>query len=96
MSKSTRNGWPCPSCGNKTGIVESRHAEYGVRRRRECRVCKDRFTTVETEVGDFGNAHKLGMTVFRAKQDHVDQILSRMAGLQIELEAIFNPNDELA
>jgi hypothetical protein len=47
-------------------------------------------------VGDFGNAHKLGMTVFRAKQDHVDQILSRMAGLQIELEAIFNPNDEPA
>lgn len=39
----------CPSCGNaKTQVVDTRSA----RRRRKCPQCSERFSTVETIVGD--------------------------------------------
>lgn len=40
----------CPSCGaSETRVVDSRPAENGaaIRRRRECEVCEQRFTTYE-------------------------------------------------
>ena len=37
----------CPYCGNKTKVVDSRSAGEGIRRRRECRTCGQRFTTYE-------------------------------------------------
>jgi transcriptional repressor NrdR len=37
----------CPYCGGKTKVVDSRSAGEGIRRRRECLVCGQRFTTYE-------------------------------------------------
>lgn len=38
----------CPKCGGKTGICDSRKVSARrVRRRRECKVCGERFSTVE-------------------------------------------------
>lgn len=38
----------CPACGaNDTRVVDSRDTGEHVRRRRECQVCSDRFTTHE-------------------------------------------------
>ena len=37
----------CPYCGNKTKVIDSRSAGEGIRRRRECLACGQRFTTYE-------------------------------------------------
>lgn len=41
----------CPVCGERTLIYDSRPDESGesVRRRRKCRVCGYRFTTIEVD-----------------------------------------------
>ncbi len=39
----------CPKCGfEETKVIDSRQAENKIRRRRECIVCGNRFTTFET------------------------------------------------
>ncbi len=37
----------CPYCSSETKVLESRTAEDGMRRRRECLQCENRFTTYE-------------------------------------------------
>lgn len=38
----------CPGCGGLTKVTDTRDVRpYGVRRRRECLRCKERFTTYE-------------------------------------------------
>ncbi|HEX2036442.1 MAG TPA: transcriptional regulator NrdR [Chloroflexota bacterium] len=38
----------CPHCGHPdTSVIETREADASVRRRRECRACRERFTTYE-------------------------------------------------
>lgn len=39
----------CPQCGGETHITNSRKSCDSVRRRRECRECGYRFTTIEIE-----------------------------------------------
>jgi transcriptional regulator NrdR family protein len=37
----------CPACGSPTRVIDSRKAARQVRRRRECKECGQRFTTLE-------------------------------------------------
>lgn len=37
----------CPKCGSGTYVVDSRHKPSRIYRRRECRVCGNRFSTAE-------------------------------------------------
>ncbi len=37
----------CPFCGSKSKVVDTRSSGEGVRRRRECKDCGQRFTTYE-------------------------------------------------
>ena len=37
----------CPYCGKKSKVVDTRSSGEGVRRRRECKACGQRFTTYE-------------------------------------------------
>lgn len=37
----------CPTCGSATHVIDSRKATRWVRRRRECKECGERFTTIE-------------------------------------------------
>jgi transcriptional repressor NrdR len=37
----------CPYCGYRSRVIDSRDAEEGIRRRRECLQCQARFTTYE-------------------------------------------------
>ncbi len=37
----------CDNCGEETRVIDSRHGEHFIRRRRECMACKVRFSTVE-------------------------------------------------
>lgn len=41
--------FPCPDCGAKTGVKDSRPSlrANGIRRRRKCEGCEKRFTTLE-------------------------------------------------
>lgn len=39
---------PCPGCGNsQSDVMESRESPLGLRRRRQCRSCAHRWSTVE-------------------------------------------------
>ena len=41
----------CPHCGScRTGVIDSEVKDGRTRRRRECKRCKQRFTTVEIYV----------------------------------------------
>ncbi|MHB8781420.1 MAG: transcriptional regulator NrdR, partial [Candidatus Geothermincolia bacterium] len=54
-----------PFCGNEdTKVIDSRPAEEGsvIRRRRECKVCRSRFTTFE-------RFEVVGLTVVKSNQD---------------------------
>ena len=42
----------CPSCGTQTSVLETRKASGGVRRRRACPDCGERFTTREQLVAE--------------------------------------------
>lgn len=43
----------CPVCFEKTKVVDSRHHEDSVTRRRECLSCGHRFTTIEVDLDLF-------------------------------------------
>lgn len=42
----------CRKCGSDTFVVDTREARSGEVRRRQCKNCKERFTTHECYVGD--------------------------------------------
>lgn len=48
----------CPVCGGNTKITDSRGNVESVRRRRECRECGHRFTTIEIEADLLQNLEK--------------------------------------
>lgn len=37
----------CPNCEGPTKVIDTRKGETSIRRRRECKVCRHRFTTYE-------------------------------------------------
>lgn len=43
------NGFVCPKCKKValTRCIDSRHYWFGIKRRRECEFCGERFSTVE-------------------------------------------------
>ena len=49
----------CPVCGSGTRIINSRGDEESVRRRRKCRECGYRFSTIEMEVDLQQNLEKV-------------------------------------
>lgn len=59
---SERTPMPCQKCGGKTIVLDSRQTDGGIlhRRRRECTICKARFTTYETI---HGTGHQLSELV---------------------------------
>lgn len=46
-------GFPCPRCGAPTRVIETRHVDGGLRRRRCCAAyaCSHKITTAELAVG---------------------------------------------
>lgn len=45
----TIHGYPCPNCGARTDVKDSRATQEGyIRRRRKCKNCTNRFTTIES------------------------------------------------
>ena len=51
----------CPKCGHtKSGVVDSRKCADGIRRRRECENCGERWTTYEFPEEDMQVIKKIG------------------------------------
>lgn len=53
--ESPLGGFPCPACGARTGVINSRPFEGSIRRRRVCPSCGLRISTLESIVGDSDN-----------------------------------------
>lgn len=47
IAEAPTGGFPCPHCGARTLVTDSRPTLYGWRRRRKCLGCTRRFSTVE-------------------------------------------------
>lgn len=76
---------PCPKCGARTRCTDSRPCEQGIRRRRMCRKCSERFTTLEVIVGVDGRSDMPDLFVERVTQrmrENVRDIGETLADLE--------------
>lgn len=65
------NALPCPKCGNmKTQTTDSRAHPNGVKRRRVCTKCGERFSTMERPITN-QMARGLPPTLLRAAHKYV-------------------------
>ena len=76
---------PCPTCGSTRSTVgDSRGSRQGVRRRRECHDCSNRWTTIEMSVNALQSRSLLRKAV----------LLQKMAALFVdELKRVGSPPD---
>lgn len=76
-------GFPCPACGSRTIVTDSRPRTLlaGWRRRRECVSCATRFTTIEVIVTDDVEAS----VAFKRRATPLIKALARLAeGLDLD------------
>lgn len=81
----------CPHCGNDRdfNVLDTAHVADGVRRRRECNVCKERFTTAEVVIEDKFMGRGINRALERKYEDRVvkrfgDDIISSVRKIQQE------------
>lgn len=48
----------CEKCESETIVTDSRPHEYGVFRRRKCKTCGNKLTTIEIEINAKGGVEK--------------------------------------
>lgn len=73
-------------CGSQTEVTDSRYSEKGhhgvpnvIRRRRECRNCKARFTTIEARTYEHIDVKMVGL------EEAMDEVLSRITEVELAL-----------
>lgn len=71
----TFRGPPCPECGGRTRVIDSRVTKRTTRRRRACEL-GHRFTTVEVSAAD----HRLGVRAI----SEMAKVLRAHAALTLE------------
>ena len=76
----------CPECGSKTIVVDTRCNSDAIFRRRECRKCDNKFTTIE-------KIFSKKMSVYKAKGVQID-LISKSA-VKVCLNKIINGFSEL-
>ena len=76
----------CPIChGDKTVVTDSRPSEAGIRRRRRCGNCRNRFTTYE--VMDAAGGGNFGA--------QLDAMLKRAEAIHAQSEALLRDTENL-
>lgn len=65
----------CPNCGGDTKVIDSRPQEDSVHRRRECLVCKERFSTTEIDLSMY---EKLANASLSAMQEKVNEAMGQI------------------
>jgi transcriptional regulator NrdR family protein len=73
------NSLACPRCGLASNVTETRSAEYGLRRRRQCSdlTCLHRFTTAEMIVDVSSRPSKM-LIVDEADIEMIGHLADRM------------------
>lgn len=59
----------CPVCGGKTAVIDSRGQGDEVIRRRKCRECEHRFTTIEIDLDLYERITPPDYDMIRSKVD---------------------------
>lgn len=79
----------CPYCNNDRDfkVTHSTHVADGVRRRRECSVCKERFTTAEIVINERFKGRGISNAIERQYGDKVvqqvgDQLIKSIQDIQ--------------
>lgn len=76
--------YSCPMCGNGTGVYDSRPGDFGIRRRRACRSCGHRFTTVEHELTDAPQGY---LEMLAKLKLGLDTVQSAVTALQVQTKS---------
>lgn len=72
----------CPSCGSReTTVKDSRPLDSTIRRRRQCRTCHHRWTTIEAEINDDAPTTTQVLTAELAK---IHDLSEQVADLKIQ------------
>ena len=78
----------CPDCFHKTEVIDSRKAPRGTRRRRECKKCRKRFSTIESiaikdklELIGFNDAFRKFAAAFLLTQEANLEVIERFCKL---------------
>ena len=65
----------CPNCGGDTKVIDSRQQEDSVYRRRECLICKERFSTTEIDLQMY---EKLAYASLSNIQEKVNEVMEQI------------------
>lgn len=57
----------CPECGGKTQTFDTYHWKEFTRRRRECLVCGQRFSTIEMQIADGIHSKRIAAMIAKRK-----------------------------
>lgn len=55
----------CPKCNGESKVVDSRDEELARRRRRQCNICKHRYTTYEIHADEYNRIRRLKVDAAR-------------------------------
>lgn len=75
----------CPYCGGNTKVIDSRPNEDSVHRRRECLICKERFSTTEIDMQMYEKLANVSLSQIQEKvneameqiKNNVNKFISR-------------------
>lgn len=70
---------PCPHCGGKSAVLDTRLNGNDVRRRRRCKDCEKNFSTIELDFDEFTK-------IRRAASPKVGEIKTAMLHLEKALK----------
>lgn len=75
----------CPYCGGDTKVIDSRPSEDSVHRRRECLVCKERFSTTEIDMQMYEKLAKDTLSEIQVKvNETMDQIKNNISKIVLQ------------
>lgn len=88
----------CTRCDGDTRVIDTRPSMGTERRRRECKVCGHRFTTMEVVVSEPDKrAHQMSGKLQQqlgAVDNTLKRVVSRMRALEEELVAASNEHEQ--
>ena len=68
----------CDKCGADSTVIDSRHHEYGMRRRRYCENCDIKWSTIETRIDVLENTEEVKKAARIKLQEILKRILEEM------------------
>lgn len=82
----------CPSCGGDTKVINSRSQEDSVYRRRECLICKERFSTTEIDLQMYEKLAYASLSNIREKVNEVMEQIKNNVNKFISNEVLGHGN----